>query len=245
MTTPAFTEYLRTVARLLEQAVESGQDALDRAAAAMTEAIAAGRVVRVFGASHAGLLAQDLFYRAGGLAAIDPVLPGGLMLDQRPVTRTTRLERLPGYGRAIFADVPLSAGDVLVLISVSGRNPVVVEACDVAHERGATVVALTSLAYSGQVSGRSGPRLFERADIVLDLPGLPGDAAVTVAPGIAAGPTSSAVGAAMLHGLCVEVAARLAGRGQPPPVFTSANLDGGAERNEELLRAYRGRVGYL
>jgi len=233
-----YRRYLAEVTRLLS---EVDGAAIERAAAPIAAAIAEGRVLHVFGASHAGLLAQDLFYRAGGLAAVEPVLPAGLMLNERPVMRTTRLERLPGYGTDLVADTRIGAGDPVLVISVSGRNPAAVEFAVAARERGATVIALTSLAYSGSVAPRAAARLAEVVDLVIDLPGVPGDAVVDVGPGLPkAGPTSTAVGSAVLHALMVEVATRL----PDPPVFASANVDGGDVRNAGLLAAYRDRVSY-
>jgi len=240
-----YLRYLDAVAQFL-RAARDQQQAVSEAADVIAEAIAADRRVRVFGASHAGLLAQDLMYRAGGLAPIDAVLPAPLMLDVRPVTDTSVVERTPGLGRDLFTALDLAPGDVVLLISVSGRNPVVVEAAEVARERGAFVVALTSLTYSRSVAARGPARLFERADLVIDLPGAVGDACVPVGAGdLLAGPTSSAVGAAILHGLCVEVATRLAARGIDPPVYRSANLDGSEQANQRLVERYRGRVNYL
>ena len=84
------------------------------------------------------------------------------------------------------------------------------------------------------------------ADVVIDLPGQVGDAAVSL-PGLEQkiGPTSTAVGSAMLHGLMVEVAGRLLERGVRPPVLLSENLDSAAATNVELLRQYKGKVSYL
>lgn len=241
-----FRAYLQEVQRLIEEAGRQAGDTIAAAASLIAGAVAEGRVLYVFGPSHAGLLAQDLFYRAGGLVSIDPILPGGLMLNERPVTRTSYLEQLSGYAETVLRDLPLSPGDVLLVISVSGRNPMVVEMCTGAQARGARVIALTSLAYSRSVSARGTARLFEVADLVIDLPGNIGDAAIAL-EGLdqRVGPTSTAVGSAMLHGLMVEVAGQLLARGVEPPVFISNNLDGAAEKNARLLAAYRGRVSYL
>src|SRR5579864_4545712 len=124
-----FRAYVREVERLVQQAVEQAGTTIATSAELIAGAIAAGRVLYVFGPSHAGVLAQDLFYRAGGLVAIEPIMPAGLMLNERPVTRTSRLERLPGYAEVILGDLPLGEGDVLLVISVSGRNAVAVEMC--------------------------------------------------------------------------------------------------------------------
>ena len=219
---------------------------IDAAAEVIAASVAADGVLYAFGASHAGLMVQDQFYRAGGLAAVQPILPRELMLDTRPVQETTRIEQTIGVGATYLEPYPVRPGDVVLVVSVSGRNPVPVQLAIAARERGAKVVALTSVTYSRSVSGRGVPRLLEVADIVIDLGGVPGDASVELGDGMpAAGPTSSPIGTAVLHGLAVEVATRLLLAGVTPPVFASANLDDAAEWNDGLIERYRSRVDYL
>lgn len=246
MEAPGFARYVHEVEDLLRQAGERSAPQVAEAAELIAGAIADDRVLYVFGASHAGILVQDLFYRAGGLAAIEPILPAGLMLNERPIVRTTRLERLEGYGELLLQDTSMGAGDVLLIVSVSGRNPVAVDMCTAAQARGVRVIALTNLTYSRSVAARGKARLFEVADIVIDLPGHVGDAAIAL-DGLqqAVGPTSTAVGSAILQGLMVEVSRRLLDRCAQPPVFVSANLDGSDAANERLLETYRHRVSYL
>jgi uncharacterized phosphosugar-binding protein len=246
MATDRFHDYVTIVREQLETAAERSGPEVDIAAGWIADAIADGRVIYVFGASHAGLLAQDLFYRAGGLVPVEPILPAGLMLNERPVTRTSHLERLSGYARTFMSEIAIGSGDILIVISVSGRNAVAVETCQLAQGQGARVIALTSMTYSSAVTPRGTTRLYEAADLVVDLPVVAGDAVVSVAPGCPrTGPTSTAVGSAILHGLMCEVAGRLADRGLRPPIFTSANLDGSDDENALLLSEYRGRIGYV
>jgi uncharacterized phosphosugar-binding protein len=246
MTARHFEIYVGVVQRRLLEAVEANQQAIGLAAETIADAIAANRVLYVFGASHAGILVQDLFYRAGGLVPIEPIMPAGLMLNERPITRTSYLERLSGFAEIVMRDVSMSHGDVLLVASVSGRNAVAVEMCIEARKRGATVIALTSLAYSQSVTARGSMRLFEAADVVLDIPGVVGDAAIEL-DGLEqrVGPTSTAVGSALLQGLMVEVSGRLLERGIEPPIFVSGNLDHGDARNQELLDRYRDRLSYI
>lgn len=241
-----FERYVAEIERRLGEAVELNADAIDAAANLIADAIAAGRVLYVFGASHAGILTQDLFYRAGGLVPIEPIMPAGLMLNERPITRTSYLERLEGFAEVVLRDTPIGEGDVLLVASVSGRNAVAVELATGARARGGTVIALTSVAYSRSVSARGAARLFEVADIVLDLPGVPGDAAIQL-DGLEqkVGPTSTPVGAAILQGLMVEVSGRLLERGIEPPILVSANLDNSDARNRALLDRYRDRLSYI
>lgn len=242
-----YTQYLSRIDAALQHVrTPAVLAAIDAAAAAIAESILNGRVLYAFGASHAGLLVQDQFYRAGGLAAVQPILPRELMLDTKPVQATTRSEQQLGLGATYLRPYPLAHGDVLLVVSVSGRNPVPVELARAARDLGAIVIALTSLSYSRSVEGRGVPRLFEVADIVIDLGGVPGDASVELGEGLpAAGPTSSPVGTAVLHGLSVEVVTRLVASGVAPPVFASANVDGSGQWNDALIERYRARVDYL
>lgn len=114
---------------------------------------------------------------------INPIFARELMLDTKPVTHTSSMERLTGYGSAVARDqVGFKEGDVLIVHSVSGRNPVGIEMAMAAKEAGGTVIAITNLSYSKSVESRhpSGKRLFEIADIVLDNHGDVGDAAVSI-----------------------------------------------------------------
>ena len=46
---------------------------------------------------HAGILADETFYRAGGLACVSPIRIRGLLTTVRPITATTERERRDGY----------------------------------------------------------------------------------------------------------------------------------------------------
>lgn len=242
----AYADYLVQVGMFLKQA-EGQQAHLQQIARLLAARIQQGRVIHVFGPSHAGLMVQDLFYRAGGLVPIEPLLAAGLMLNERPITRTTALEQTSGVAKVLLRDSRLTSGDALIIASVSGRNPVVTELCTEAQMLGVTVIALTCLAYSEQVSARAqGSRLFELADHVIDLPGVYGDAVVAL-PGLnqQVGPTSTAVGSAILQGLMVQVSVELLELGVDPPIFQSANTDDGQAKNERWLDHYRARLSYL
>ena len=244
---PAYSGYLTTVQELIGRAMdEHTEAAVATVARIAADRISDGRVLYVFGASHAGLLVQALFYRAGGLVPVQPILPRALMLDHKPVTDTSVIERSPGIASTFLEDSTLGDGDLLLVVSVSGRNAVPVEMCLQAQRRGATVVALTALAYSASVTGREVPRLFEVADHVIDLPASVGDAIISLGDDLPrVGPVSSAVGSAMLHGLMVEIASELLRRGIRPPVFASANLDSSAEWNAAQIAAWQDRLDYL
>ena len=104
------------------------------------------------------------------------------------------------------------------------------------------------MSYSEGVASRhpSGSRLFELVDLVIDNGAPLGDAAVEV-PGFAqkVGPISSLTGIAIVNALACEVVAWLVAKGVEPPVFMSANMDGGDEANARLLEANQHRIHYM
>jgi uncharacterized phosphosugar-binding protein len=240
--------YLDQIIELLQEIRESQAEAIEQAAQVVADTITRDHLIYVFGPSHSSILSQELFFRAGGLVPVNPILPPGLTTDVRPITLTSRLERLPGFGREIIAECPIGGGDLLIAMSVSGRNPAVVEVAQGAKARGATVIALTSLRYSAAVSPRTPgvPRLYEVADLVLDNCAPVGDALAEI-PGLPqrVGPASTVTGAAILNAVVSRAAELLMECGADVPVFFSANLDGDDERNRRWLEHYKGRLTYL
>ncbi len=241
-------DYLEAVIALLEQVRAAEGEKIERAAQVVADAIGSDHLLYVFGPTHAGLLAQELCYRAGGLVPVNPILPPGLTTDVRPATLTSQLERLPGFGAQVIAQTPIEAGDVIIVHSVSGRNAAAVEVAQGAKQRGAFVIVVTSLEYSRSVPPRQPgmPRLFEVADLVLDNHAPVGDALVEV-PGLKqkVGPSSTVTGVAMLNAVVTRVAELLMERDGEAPVFLSANLEGGDEHNRRWLEKYKGRLTYL
>jgi uncharacterized phosphosugar-binding protein len=189
-------------------------------------------------------LAEELFYRAGGLAAVDPILRDELMLH-RSAVESTVLEREQGRGAAIFESLVVAPGDVLVVVSNSGGNLVAAELASAARAVGMPVVAIVSLTHansSGSLRGGVSP-LVELADVVIDNGGVAGDATVSVhcvhSP---YSPTSTVVGEAIVNAIAVRAVSQAVASGHEPGVFSSSNMAGGDATNNDLLERYRGRV---
>ncbi|MDG0792369.1 sugar isomerase domain-containing protein [Cohnella ginsengisoli] len=179
---------------------------------------------------------------------INPIFLPGMTLDVRPVTLTSRYERISGIAEAVLSDSPIESGDVLIVASVSGRNDVPVEMALWARERGISVIALTSMAYSQAVASRhaSGHRLYEIADFVLDLMCPEGDAVLELAGlPVKTGAISTVTGITIMHAVISETLRLLVERGMTPPVFMSGNRDGGDAYNQALLAQYRTQIHYM
>lgn len=220
---PAASAYLTEALRIATAAADSQGGSIARASTAICEAITAGRQFWAFGTGHSHALVEEIWGRAGGLTVVRPILEPSLMLHEG-LTKSSVLERLPGLAASLLEIHPVADGDVLLVVSNSGRNAVPVEMATRARERGATVIALTSVAHGSSVTSRapSGERLFEVADVVIDNGGIPGDALMAFEPH-PIGPTSTAVGALLLQALMVQVAATLAEAGHEVPTLLSLN----------------------
>lgn len=234
-------QYLGEIARRLTDPALADQ--LGPAVEAVVSSCHAGGVTYIFGTGHSHLLGLELHFRAGGPAFVVPVLDEALMLHNGAVASGEN-ERRPGVAAGVLGRYPISAKDVVIIISNSGVNAVPVEAARAAKESGAAVIALTSRAYS-EASARGRPTLAGEVDIVIDNGLPPGDALISL-PGtpLKAGPGSTAIGAALLQALFTEAAARLAKEG-PPPIYLSSNMPGAGENNRELLNKYRPRNPHL
>jgi len=232
----------------LQQVAETQSDALAAAAGLMVDAIVDGKALYAFGATHSFMIAEELVYRTGGLMLVNPIYPQGMNLAVRPVPATSQLERLPGLGAALLAQVPIAAGDVVIVASTSGRNAVPIDLALAARAAGARVIGITALDYTRRVSSRhaAGKKLIDACDVVIDNAAPYGDAAVAI-DGFPqpVGPLSSVTGCAIANALVAETVARLVDRGYEPPVFMSANVDGGDAYNDRLMKANAHRIHYL
>ncbi|MGH3629858.1 MAG: sugar isomerase domain-containing protein [Sciscionella sp.] len=218
--------YFTAVTGVIEQIVSTAEPVISEAAEAIVSAMARGHTLWAFGTGHSALLAEELQNRAGGLATIRGILEPSVMLASG-AAQASAMERLPGLAEIVLRSHPVDRGDVVIVISNSGRNAVPVEFAEGVRARGATVIALTALEHAKTVPSvaPSGRRLHEIADLVIDNHGSVGDAAVRI-PGVdeAVGPTSTVAGALILQALVCEIAERLQRRGAAVPVVRSNNL---------------------
>jgi uncharacterized phosphosugar-binding protein len=240
--------YFDTLLPILHRAFETQEDVLKAVSEHMANVIAGDHMIYVFGAGHAGIIAEEMFYRAGGLVPVVPIFAPGLVTFTHPATLETQLERLSGYATLLLDACRINDQDLLILHSNSGRNTVAIEMAEEAKKRGIAVVVLTSVTHSSSVSSRHprGMKLMDFADYVIDNCGVIGDAAVRMdGTDQFTGPTSTVVGAALMNALVVETSRVLLMRGLEAPIFRSANLDGSERSNQYWMDHYSSRLLYL
>lgn len=206
----------------------------------MSEKIRLRQRIFVFGTGHSHMLAEEAFFRAGGLAAVVPIFSSALMLHDHPEFGG-HLERTPGLAESLLANYHPQPGEMIFIVSNSGVNHMPVEMALAAKSRGLLVVSISSFAYAlvAPLSGL-GQRLDEVAEMAIDNGCPPGDALVPVeGTDRLVGPGTTVITALLWNCLATEVAFQLNSMGELPPVFISMNIPGARQHNESLLAEWR------
>lgn len=238
----ALDYYLREMSDLQARVMEGQRAQLLSVAQRMAETIRGDRRIFIFGTGHSHLLAEEGFYRAGGLANVVPMLAEHLMLHSLPALGS-RLERTSGLADMILDRYDPQPQEMLFVVSNSGVNQLPVEMAIRGRKRELFVVGLSSFAYARQAPiSSAGLRLDQSVDIALDNGGVPGDALLEMEgfPWRIA-PSSTVICALIWNSLVAETAHLLLEAGITPPIFASLNVVGAAEHNQALLEKWRPR----
>lgn len=239
-----YFEHIRARLALIEDQ-ETGNI---RAAAEQTaQTIMNGGVIHLFGCGHSHILTEEVFYRAGGLAPIRPIFVEKLMLHEGAV-RSSSLERQNGLAETFMSEQDIRSGEVMFILSTSGRNPVPIDAALIAAAKGAYTIGITSREYSESQPSRhtSGKYLFDSVNLVIDNYSAIGDAVLTHPRlSVPFTPTSTVIGAAILNAIFAQAIAFMSEQGYEPPVFLSGNIEGSDDHNRALIERYQTRIPLL
>jgi uncharacterized phosphosugar-binding protein len=226
--------YLENLIDLLRSLLRDEDGNLEAAAQLIAKTIRIDGVIHAFGTGHSHMLVEELFYRAGGLANVNPILDERLMLHLS-ATDSTTFERTPGLAAEILSDHTINSNDVFIIASNSGGNTVIEEMASDLVARQIPIIAITSLKHANSSSARvSGTKLHDLADIVIDNLGIVGDASISVGD-IDVGPTSSVIGCSIVNSISGRAVEILVESGFKPTVFMSSNTEYGDKWNSELL----------
>ncbi|NMD70056.1 SIS domain-containing protein [Bacillus sp. DNRA2] len=242
-----FNLYFQKLQELLSIVEKEEKEKINKAAAAVSSCIQQNGIIHIFGCGHSHMLAEELFYRAGGLVPINPILIEDLMLHKGAV-RSSQLEKTNRFAETFLENVSLNKNDIVIVVSTSGRNPVPIDVVEFARSNGAYTIAITSSAYGANVSSRheNGKFLYQAADMYIDTHIIVGDALMTHDNlNVSFGPGSTVVGTAIVNGIMVEAVKLMVKNQFDPPIFKSGNTDGAEEHNRELINKYKNRIPML
>ena len=238
-----YQQYFETVSQTLDTIFHQETAKIDKAGEILAETLKKDGLLYVFGCGHSHMLAEELFYRAGGLAPVYPIFETAAMLHEG-AAKSSRIERMSGYAKHVMDRYPIGPNDCLLVVSTSGINPFPMEMAEAAREKGATVIGISSFAYLANPSRHAvGKHLPDFCDICVDNLVPTGDATVQVcADGTKAGPVSTIASIAIANSIVLHACEVLNNQGIEPRVFHSGNCPGADGYNAELIRDYMPRV---
>ena len=244
--------YFKTVVETMEKINATQGDAIHKAAQLMFGAIRDDKLIHVYGGGgHTTLPVGEMFFRAGGLSNINPVMETGLSVFNQAL-KYLELERTVNFGAAIIRYYDLKKDDVLIIFHNIGINPATIDAAMEAKKRGVRIIAVSSKAWQEGmpkdhfIRHPNGTNLNDYAEVCIEDFNPVGDAVVNV-PGLDTpiGPISNLTDFYIAHLLEIETVRLCVEAGVKPPVWSSANTPGGDEKNAEYIAKYRPRVKML
>lgn len=167
--------WLEKAHQVMTEIEKTQMENIRRAAAVMTDTIAAERWVHTFGCGHATLPIEEMYPRIGGFVGFHPMIELPLsffthIVGEMGVHQFVFLERVEGYGSEIMKSYNFDPRDTMWLFSHSGINNVNIDIALAAKKTGMKVVVLGSAAAFADKETRhsSGKKIFDIADIVVD-----------------------------------------------------------------------------
>ncbi|WP_421383570.1 SIS domain-containing protein [Bacillus salacetis] len=242
-----FQQYFQKLNSLLAEVEKNEAKAIETAGREIARCIQQNGIIHVFGCGHSHILGEELFYRAGGLVPVSPILVEDLMLHKGAV-RSSKLEKDEHLAEKVMAKVDIRPEDVVIVVSTSGRNPVPIDVARIAKDMGAFVIGITSPRYAETQPSRhhSGKYLFQSVDLVIDNHIEVGDALMEAENlDVSFGTGSTVIGTAIANGIMVEAVEEMIQDGFAPPIFKSGNVDGAEQHNQELIDKYKSRIPLL
>ncbi len=229
--------------------VYNERENIDKVATIMVDAIKNDALIHVVGAGgHSQIAAFEFFYRAGGLANVSLMIPCGMgLFNANPC-----LERLSGMGHPTMSYYNVKKNDVVLITSLYGMNAATIDMAIAAKERGAKLVALTSVEFSDNTSDDFIARhpnkknLADLADVTINSH-TPKDEAIIKIEGISqkVGVASSMSNCFAIQLLNIRICEMCVAEGIAPAIWMSDNLPGGDDANMSYLKKYIPRMKHL
>ncbi|EAG3488410.1 sugar isomerase domain-containing protein [Listeria monocytogenes] len=226
-------------ARELTEELEKTQaESIHQAAKLVADSIMNDGIIQAFGSGHSYAAAIEVCGRAGGL------IPSKVIMDPAG----GYYESIEGVGSLLTHRLQAKPNDIFFLISNSGRNPMGIELAEWIKSQDCKLIVVTALDASQTAASRhsSGKLLYEFADVILDNRSVQGDAALELEglEGKVCG-TSSFSAVLLLQQTIYEAVELMLEKGYTPPVYRSANIDGGYEYNFAIEDKFSDRIFHL
>lgn len=240
------TFYKNTIIDIMNK-ISGETEMIQKAAKVVAESIAREEPVHVIGpGGHSNMAAEEVLWRAGGLAPMNAILDAGTNLIHG-AKRSNIIERTPGYAIKVLDAYRIGKkpGEVIIIVNAYGINSMCIDTVLEAKRRKMSTIGITSKSFADLVPKDhpsrhpTGKNLYQEVDYFLNCHLPYGDAVIEI-EGCPqkVGPTSTFCNAFTINLLMAETVKELVAMGIEPPVWMSANLPGGDEKNLKLEEKY-------
>lgn len=238
----AYKEYLNHLIHLVEQVRDTQDEKFEAAAELIADAMSKGRMIHLWGpGGHSSIFSEDALYREGELALVNPIIDPSISLGHGGLKEINYYERIADIGTAIIKANNIKEGDVVILGSAYGVNPVCIQGAIECKKAGATVIAITSPSFSDALNNddtkhENGELLYKIADMYINSYS-PEDDLVLKAEGFSQkfGPIGTIMQLLTLKALTTTVIVKLIEKGGEVPIWRNALEKGGPEFNEKYM----------
>ncbi|MGI6326134.1 MAG: sugar isomerase domain-containing protein [Saccharofermentanales bacterium] len=187
------------------------------------------------------MFAEDVLYREGELALINPIIDPSISLGHGGLKEINYFEKIADIGTAVVKSNNIKADDVVIIGSAYGVNAVCIQGAIDCKKVGASVIAITSPSFSDALDNdetkhESGKLLYQIADIYINSHS-PEDDLLLQKEGFPQkfGPVGTIMQLLTLKALTSTVIVKLIDRGGEVPIWRNALEKGGAEFNEKYM----------
>ena len=139
--------YSSKINSILKKILKEEEKKFLKCAKLISKSYKKGGQLYIFGTGHSRLLGEESFHRAGGFAAICPILDEKIMLHNNAIKGSV-YERTPGVSNKILKKYNITSKDTFVVFSNSGVNHAPIEAAKYALKKGCKVIAISSSNYA-------------------------------------------------------------------------------------------------
>ncbi|WP_155591729.1 sugar isomerase domain-containing protein [Lysinibacillus cavernae] len=235
--------YFSEIEKLIQVVKEQETARINEAAQIIVQRLQRGGIIQLFGCGHSQLLAQEAFYRAGGLVPVRPIFIEPLALHAGALASSIN-EKDPTIIYQHKEQFDFHENDICIVISTSGRNAAPIDAALLAKDAGVFVVSLQSLVYREQATRHhSGLRLEEVVDFVINTHIPIGDGVLHIHE-MQYAPASTVIGSLLLNALFSEIIEAIAKTSKEIPIFVSNNVDSDWSHNEAMIAKYQHRIDF-
>ena len=134
-------DFTSKVKELIDIVYERENQNIKSAAKLIFDSVKEKGILHVFATGHSHMLAEEMFYRAGGLVTIDPILRPFLMQHEGAIS-STKFERLTGIAKIVYDGLDIRDNDPFIVVSNSGINAVPIEFAQIARANNHKVIGV-------------------------------------------------------------------------------------------------------